>query len=141
MTKSRTETSDESLARDLLYAARYYLGSRQSIIVLAVIAIAAGFAFNWNWLVATGIAPILLSVLPCAVMCALGLCANRMFGGSCSTETPRSADAENRTREPAVLPPRPAASGSVPACCQEPAEAVAPTAVEKAESSERGRDQ
>src|SRR3546814_3036862 len=36
-------------------------------------------------LVAVGVAPLLLSVLPCAAMCALGLCMNRMAGKSCST--------------------------------------------------------
>jgi hypothetical protein len=45
-----------------------------------------GAALNWSWLVAVGIAPLLLTVLPCAAMCALGLCMNRMAGGSCSTE-------------------------------------------------------
>jgi hypothetical protein len=46
----------------------------------------AGLAFNWSWLVAAGIAPVLLSVLPCVAMCTLGLCMNRMTGRSCSAE-------------------------------------------------------
>jgi hypothetical protein len=45
-----------------------------------------GAAFNWSWLVAVGIVPLLITLLPCAAMCALGLCMNRMMGGSCSTE-------------------------------------------------------
>jgi len=32
--------------------------------------------FSWGWLVALGITPVLLSVLPCIAMCALGLCMN-----------------------------------------------------------------
>jgi hypothetical protein len=46
--------------------------------------IAAGLALNWSWLVAVGIAPILIAVLPCLAMCALGLCMSRAGGKSCS---------------------------------------------------------
>jgi hypothetical protein len=71
-----TETSDQSLTRDVLYAIRYYLGGPRTMIVLAVILIVGGIALNWGWLVAAGVAPILIALLPCAVMCALGLCMN-----------------------------------------------------------------
>ncbi|RTM10910.1 MAG: hypothetical protein EKK31_01575 [Hyphomicrobiales bacterium] len=60
-------------------------GTRGLIAVGAAIAV-AGIALNWSWLVAVGIAPVLLSLLPCAAMCALGLCMNRMTGRSCSTK-------------------------------------------------------
>ena len=36
--------------------------------------IAAGVALNWSWLVAIGVAPLLLTALPCMVMCAVGVC-------------------------------------------------------------------
>jgi hypothetical protein len=49
------------------------LGTR-GLIMLATAVIAAGLALNWSWLVAIGLAPIILAVLPCAAMCALGLC-------------------------------------------------------------------
>lgn len=67
-----------------------YLGERRVLVVLAVIAVIAGTAFGWNWLVAAGIAPVLLSV-PCLVMCGLGLCMNRLIGRSCATSTSQSA--------------------------------------------------
>ena len=38
-----------------------------------------GVALNWGWLTAIGIAPILVALLPCAVMCALGLCMPRVL--------------------------------------------------------------
>jgi hypothetical protein len=50
---------------------------------VALIAVIAVAAFNWGWLVAAGVAPILLAVLPCLAMCALGLCMGR--GGKEST--------------------------------------------------------
>tara|TARA_R110002012_G_scaffold313726_1_gene525586 strand:+ start:9602 stop:9799 length:198 start_codon:yes stop_codon:yes gene_type:complete len=42
-------------------------------------AIGGGAALNWDWLTAVGAAPLILSLAPCAAMCALGLC---MRGGS-----------------------------------------------------------
>ena len=41
--------------------------------------IGTGMILNWGWLTAIGAAPLILSLAPCAVMCALGLC---MRGGS-----------------------------------------------------------
>ena len=47
---------------------------RRGLIVLGVVAIAAGLALSWSWLIAIGLAPLLLTALPCAVMCAVGIC-------------------------------------------------------------------
>lgn len=68
------KSENTSLTRDVLSAARYYLGGRRALLVLAVVAAAAGLALNWNWLVAIGLAPILLSTLPCLAICAFGVC-------------------------------------------------------------------
>jgi hypothetical protein len=76
-----------SLAQDWLHALRYWLRGRNGVIALIALALVVGAAFNWSWLVAVGVVPLLITVLPCAAMCALGLCMNRMIGGSCSTET------------------------------------------------------
>jgi hypothetical protein len=76
-----------SLARDWLYALGYWLRGRRGVAVLVVSAVVIGGALNWSWLVAVGIAPLLIAVLPCAAMCALGLCMGRMTGGSCSTSS------------------------------------------------------
>ena len=86
-TTRRTETTETSLTRDLLDAARYYLGGRRGLLILAGLALLTGLALNWSWLVAVGITPILIAVLPCLAMCALGLCMNRGSGTSCSTGT------------------------------------------------------
>jgi hypothetical protein len=66
-----------SLAGDLFYATRYYLSGRIGLIAIAAAALGLGAYFNWGWLVAAGIARILLTALPCAAMCALGLCMGR----------------------------------------------------------------
>jgi len=51
-----------------------WLGGSRGLIVAAIFAVAMGMAFGWPALVALGVAPIILSLLPCAVMCAFGLC-------------------------------------------------------------------
>lgn len=76
---------EASLTSTAFALARHYLGGRRGLIVLSVGVLAAAAFFNWSWLVAIGIAPLLLAVAPCAAMCALGLCMRNMGGKSCST--------------------------------------------------------
>ncbi|MBU4527515.1 MAG: hypothetical protein KUA43_21470 [Hoeflea sp.] len=99
MDKSRQySTEDGSFGRDVLYALRYYLGGRRGYLILAAVLIAGGLAFNWSWLAAAGIAPLLLTALPCVAMCALGLCMNKVTGGSCKSNqagNPAAADGES----------------------------------------------
>ena len=88
MTKTQqTHPEEGSLGRDLLEALRYDACSRRGLLLLAGLAIAAGLVFNWSWVAAAGIAPILVGVLPCLVMCGLGLCMSRLGGKSCSSTT------------------------------------------------------
>lgn|SRR5574337_1111977 len=52
--------------------------------------IAAGLIWQWSWLVAIGVAPLLLSAAPCVAMCAVGLCMHRMgdrTGGPVQNQT------------------------------------------------------
>jgi hypothetical protein len=57
---------------------------------LALALLAAGFAWQWSWLVAIGVAPLLISTAPCLAMCALGLCMHRMGSraGSVTQDAP-----------------------------------------------------
>ena len=58
MNRSESSNATEtSLTQDLIYAARYYLGGRRALILLAVAALGVGAALNWGWLVAIGLAP------------------------------------------------------------------------------------
>lgn len=121
-TPNAIEKRDSSLTRDWLNVTRFYLGSRRGILALAAVAIVAGFAFNWSWLVATGIAPILIAVLPCAVMCGLGLCFHKLFGTSHSTERPRPSVAADQTGELPAQPNRAGSINSGPDCCGDAAD-------------------
>ena len=82
----QTPAVTRTLSTGVIRAARRYLTGWRGLLLLATIALSAGAALNWSWLVAAGIAPLLLTALPCGAMCALGLCANRMMGKSCSAE-------------------------------------------------------
>jgi hypothetical protein len=57
---------------------------------------------GWDWVIAVGLAPILVAILPCAAMCALGLCMGR---GKSKGET-TLADIR-KTYETNGEPPRP----------------------------------
>jgi hypothetical protein len=73
---------------------RHYLTGRRGLILLGGGALVLGGIFNWGWLVAIGVAPVLLAVLPCAVMCGLGLCASRLMtsGSSKNQKAPDPSD-------------------------------------------------
>jgi hypothetical protein len=56
-----------------------------------------GLVGGWNWLTAVGIAPIIVSVAPCLVMCALRMC---MMGRG------RKAPSNDLAPEPVERPTR-----------------------------------
>ena len=88
----------------ILASVRRRLTSRTALIAAAILAITAGAMFNWSVLVAAGIAPLILGVLPCVAMCALGLCGNRLFGGgNCSKAASNSVDSKAGS-EPVTRP-------------------------------------
>jgi hypothetical protein len=57
---------------------RIAAGSRFGLLITAAVAVVAGLGFNWSWLAAAGVAPLIVAALPCAAMCALGLCMMQM---------------------------------------------------------------
>jgi hypothetical protein len=89
-----TPPRDGSLSGDTASAVRSYLAGRRGLLVLAAIVLVAGLALNWSWLVAAGIAPILVGLAPCAAMWAAGYCMSRTAGQSCGTETTSKTTAE-----------------------------------------------
>lgn len=53
---------------------------RTRLIVLALGGAGAAMYFGWGWLAAAGVTTMIIGLLPCAVMCGLGLCAHRFMG-------------------------------------------------------------
>jgi hypothetical protein len=69
----------------------YQLRGRRGLIVAAVALGIPALWIGWPWLVVAGVAPLLIALAPCAIMCGLGLCAmksssssNANGAGSCS---------------------------------------------------------
>lgn len=100
MTAPQSTTVGPSLWREGLHIARYHLGNRWALLALGGVVLAAGIALNWAWLVAAGLAPILLSTLPCLIMCGLGLC---MLCRSGEKQTAASRDAADPATSSAAL--------------------------------------
>ena len=112
-----TASAKVPLSRLGLNLVRYYLANRWALLVLGAGVLLTGIALNWSWLVAAGIAPILLSTLPCLVMCGLGLC---MLCRSSEKQTAArdAADAATSSAPLAVAKmDNPAASAAT--CCHE----------------------
>ena len=63
------------------------LHSRVGLVLMAAAVVAGGLALGWEWLAIAGILPLVLSILPCVAMCALGLC--MMKGGNDKSFHPR----------------------------------------------------
>ncbi len=63
-----------------------WLMSPRGLVIVAIAIIGAGLALGWNWVVATGFAPLLLAVAPCAAMCALGVCMMAKGNSSCAKQ-------------------------------------------------------
>lgn len=98
-----TKESQTSLGQDLLHLLRYWLRDRRVLIAIAAVAVAGGAFLNWGWLVAIGIAPVILALAPCAAMCALGLCAMNMgkkgAGASCGGENAAAGDKSENSKQ------------------------------------------
>jgi hypothetical protein len=105
MALTHTRADGESRLRDLSGAIRTSLTRRRALWILGFGAVATGLALSWGWLAAIGIAPILVAVLPCAAMCALGLCMNKMGGRSCSQEKASQPGAPDISEPSPAKPP------------------------------------
>ena len=120
-----------SLAGDIFSAARYYLGNRFGLLAIGALVLGVGAYSSWGWLVAAGIAPLLLTFAPCAAMCALGMCSmgrksksptDAASTGSVEgtgTKLPLSlaAPGENRDASPASGQPAQTKPGNRKDCC------------------------
>lgn len=87
-------------ATDFFTALARKLSRRTWLVVLGLAGVGAALFAGWDWLASVGLTTFLIGVLPCAVMCGLGLCANRLGGkggGSCHGKDD-AADSEAGTQ-------------------------------------------
>lgn len=78
-----------------------WLGGRRGLILAGTALAGGGLALNWSWLTAIGVAPIILSLAPCAAMCALGWCVmgRGMSGRPSCAEPGRGTNADSPAME------------------------------------------
>lgn len=91
MTAIETAKTNRNSRKATLDIVRPLTGRRALLVaILTAAAIAGVAAMNWSWLVAIGAVSILVSVLPCLLMCGLGLCMSRFSDrtGANSCEPP-----------------------------------------------------
>lgn len=94
---------------------RTYWGGRRGLLVLGGAALTLGIGLNWGWLAAAGVTPILLALLPCAAMCALGLCMPGMMKKQSGTpEAARDIESQQPTPLASPAPLQLASSGTLP---------------------------
>lgn len=78
--------------------------------LLGAVVVAGGLAMGWDQLVLLGLAPLLVSLLPCLVMCGLGLCMMK-----CKDKTNKSTDQDEVTDTQAgVEAPTAVSTGKAP---------------------------
>ena len=132
-----TNLTSPSLRAGIVGQLGTYWSSRRGLLILGGVALTLGVGLNWGWLAAAGITPILVGLLPCAAMCALGLCLPRLIR---TTSAPQAAPSEASSKATLAAPTKhlpleaaggPAAQLSAPlpalesmeeSCCHAPSE-------------------
>jgi hypothetical protein len=87
MNNSIKEQLPASPAQKVLNATWPFIKAKKFRLFLILGIVAIGMYFNWGWFIAVGAAPLILAVLPCAIMCGLGLCMLPGKKGSCSSNS------------------------------------------------------
>jgi hypothetical protein len=82
--------------------------SPQGLTITGIAAAVVGLTLGWSWVVALGVAPLILTLGPCLVMCALGLCMNMRNGAQGPAGNPglgSETEVPSSTSSPAVRSP------------------------------------
>ena len=83
------------------------------VAILIVVALAGVAALNWRWLVVVGAAPVLVSTLPCLLMCGLGLCMHKFAGRTGANPMDASSATSGSNDGPTAQRP----AGGAADCC------------------------
>lgn len=92
-----TDHTDTTLREDLVAFARYHLRGWRGLLALGVVAGVPALWLGGPWLVAAGAASLLISLAPCLVMCALGICMMKSCnkGAADSGSAPSTSDIQS----------------------------------------------
>lgn len=96
-TTSEFETPPRLFERIWLAAGRTGAPVR---VALALAIVGAALYLGWGWLAAAGLTGLIVGLLPCAVMCGVGLCASRFMGkgGSGCSGSPAAGAASDASK-------------------------------------------
>ncbi|NIR32805.1 MAG: hypothetical protein GWN84_26610 [Gammaproteobacteria bacterium] len=134
--KADDAQTQTSLGQDLLRLARYWLGGRWGLLAVGALAAAGGLALSWDWLVAAGLAPLVIGVLPCVAMCAAGLCMKGLGSHACDASGAKEDTSRQRSAS-AALPPSEEVETVIAQPSGVPAQSPATAAREEATQSSR----
>ena len=97
---AKNKTWPAPAVRDL---ARSWFTGRRGLILGGIAIVITGLDLSWGWLAAIGAAPIILSLAPCAAMCAIGACSMMKGNSSCAkgTSVPPAPSPEANSNPPA----------------------------------------
>ncbi|HWG78722.1 MAG TPA: hypothetical protein VN681_03055 [Stellaceae bacterium] len=78
-----------------------WLAGWRGLALLGAALVVGGLYAGWGWLTAVGLAPIILSLAPCAAMCAIGACAmSRGGSGGAKSATEKIEPPASTTADP-----------------------------------------
>ena len=119
---------ETTLMQDIGSYVRHQLRGWRGVIAASVILAVPALWFGWPWLVAAGLAPLILAVAPCAVMCAAGLCMHKI-GKKPTVGSNTSQDVADTMAQRISAGAESEQSQSFGTCCADsgsPAETIAP---------------
>jgi hypothetical protein len=70
------------------------LGRLSAVVLWLSAAVGIGLFFGWSWVVAAGLSSVVLAALPCAAMCAAGLCMGS-GGSKCADPSSKSGPSKD----------------------------------------------
>lgn len=95
--KSTPESDGQGVGSAVQRTAKGMKFNRRSGLIVLTLLLLLAATWQWDRLVALGIAPLILAVAPCLVMCGLGLCMQKWVGGNCSKTQQQPAQSELMT--------------------------------------------
>ena len=90
-------------SRSAMATARSIALSRPGLIAIGAGTVGLGLVSSWGWLAAIGAAPFILAVLPCAAMCAMGLCMPMMGGSKKQASNAADSPTIDRADAPMII--------------------------------------